>query len=232
MNTFLHCLLSFIIITSLSACNENSSDPIGAADTTKPKITLENKSFIGFFQLPLKEDGSINLGPFSDNKITAQDDSGSVTLSIVDVKGLDKSQVTLNPDNSISFHQISHDTNLGVGFVTLRATDNSGNYTNDYLLFGIAASELRIPIDIRLGKTTIIKYSVMPDIDQVEITQPTKSTGISTSAYLANNELFITITTNLNATTEEEKATSTLTIRGTKSESYIEQSFHIKLLPN
>jgi hypothetical protein len=226
--------LYLIILTSLNACNENSNDPIRSADTTKPTITIGNKNFIEFIQVPLEEAGAISFGPFRDNKITAQDDSGNVTLSIVDVRGLDKSHIKLNPDNSLSFHNISHDTNLGFSHLTLRATDNSGNYTDSELFFAIAASELRIPTDIKLGKTTTVKYSVMPDIDQVEITQPLKSTGISTSAYLANNELFISITASTNATTEEEKATSTLIIRSTKSEfaSELEQTFHVRLLPN
>lgn len=234
MNTLLRSLLSLIIIISLSACNENSNDPIGASavDTTKPTITLKNE-WIGFIQLPpeVAENGSPFID-FSDYKITAHDNSGYVTLSIIDVKGLNKSQVTLNPDNSIAFHDISHSTNLGIGYVHLRATDNSGNYTENSLLFGIAATELRFPKDVALGKTTTVKYSVMPEIDQVEITQPLKSTGISTSAYLANNELFISITASSNATMEEEKVTSTLTIRSTKPESHLEQTFHIRLLPN
>lgn len=234
MNTLLRSLLSLIILTSLNACNENSNDPTSSADTTKPTITVGNE-WIGIIQLPTEaEESGSPFIDFSDYKITARDNSGHVTLSIVEVKGLNKSQVTLNPDNSISFHGISHSTNLGVGYIYLRATDNSGNYAENSIFFGIAASELRIPTDIKLGKTTTVKYSVMPDIDQVEITQPPKSTGISTSAYLANNELFISITASTNATTEEEKATSTLIIRSTKSEfaSELEQTFHVRLLPN
>ena len=216
MNTLLRSLLSLIILTSLNACNENSNDPTSSADTTKPTITVGNE-WIGIIQLPTEaEESGSPFIDFSDYKITARDNSGHVTLSIVEVKGLNKSQVTLNPDNSISFHGISHSTNLGVGYIYLRATDKSGNYAE------------------KLGKTTTVKYSVMPDIDQVEITQPPKSTGISTSAYLANNELFISITASTNATTEEEKATSTLIIRSTKSEfaSELEQTFHVRLLPN
>ena len=232
MNTLLRRLVSLIIITSLSACNESSSSPTQLADTTKPTITVENKNFIDFIQLPLNEAGFVSFGPFNDTKITAQDDSGIVNLSIVDVKGLDKSQVTLNSDNSISFNKISHSTNLGIGIITLRAIDKSANYTDSEVFFAVTTSEMQTPKDITLGKTTTIKYFIMPDIDQVEITQPLKSTGISTSAYLANNELFINITANNNATTEEDVVTSELTLRATKLESYTKTPFHIRLLPN
>jgi len=56
LNSLLRSLLSLIIITSLSACNENSDDPIraNAADITKPLTSFaKDEAFAGFIRPPL-----------------------------------------------------------------------------------------------------------------------------------------------------------------------------------
>jgi len=229
LNSLLRSLLSLIIITSLSACNENSDDPIGAKETIKPQILFtKDEAFAGFIRPPLIGEDVISVIPYPENKIIATDNSGMATLSISKVIGLDLSQVSLNSDRNIEFNNIKHDTAIGVGFITIRATDKSGNYSEQELFFAITAA---LGIKIKQGESIAVKYPVMSDIDQVEITQPLKSTGISTSAYLANNELFINITANTNAATEEN-AMAKLTIHSTKSETEIYQEFSIKLIPN
>ncbi|MBH1971110.1 hypothetical protein FK216_07790 [Moraxellaceae bacterium AER2_44_116] len=204
MNTSLRCLLSLIIITSLTACNENSSDPIGAsaADTTKPQIRFIDEAFAGFIKPPLTGEVAISVTPFPENKITANDDSGTAILAITKVTGLNKSQVSISSDNTISFNNITANTPVGVGHITLRATDKSGNFSENEMFFSILPNIVQTPINIKKGESITIKYSVLPNIDSVLITQPIHASGISASAYLANSELFITFTANNDATVD------------------------------
>ena len=185
-------------MASLNACNENSHDPIRSADTTKPKLILPNDLFAGFIFPPLDET-SISVTPLPESKITANDDTGIAILSITKVMGLNKSQVSVSPDNTISFNHIIANTPAGIGHITLRATDQSGNYSESEIFFGIVPNIVNTPINIKKGESTTIKYPVMPNIDTVSITQPTYASGISASAYLANSELFITFTANNDA---------------------------------
>jgi|GEM_PF-6045513 len=120
------------------------------------------------------------------------------TLSISKVIGLDLSQVSINSDRNIEFNNIKHDMAIGVGWITIRATDQSGNYSEQELLFGVVPNIPHI-INIKKGTSITIQYPVMPNLDTISITQPNNSFGMSASAYLAEHEAFIIVTASDNA---------------------------------
>lgn len=188
-------------VAFLAGCNQNDHDV--QTDKTKPIISVANPLLV--MGVVLDSTKPVNFIIADKSRINASDNSGSVSLSVVDVVGLSKAQVSLATDGTLTASNILATTAIGRGYVVVRATDSSGNYTDNKIYFDISPVTASTQANVTVGQSLTLHFSVMANSQQTSVTLPTNPAGVSAVANLAGNELSVTFNTNNSAVASELK---------------------------
>ena len=185
--------LTLLAAALLSACNGNNDD--GATlDITKPVITINNATLVNGVVLAAPASGTpVSFTISAAGRITATDNSGAATLSVLDVVGLDKSQVTLAADGLLTATNVLPATPVGRGYVTLRAKDASGNTTDTRVYFDISPATDVAAMNTAPGESVVRKLTVMDSVRSAVLEIPAGVVGLSGTAVLAGNEVTVTL---------------------------------------
>lgn len=182
-------------VALLAGCNENDHDV--QADKTKPVISVTNPSLV--MGVVLDSTTPVSFTIADKNRIKATDNSGSVSLSVVDVVGLSKAQISLATDGSLTASNILASAAIGRGYVLVRATDNSGNYMDNKVYFDISPATARTQADVIVGQSLTLRFPLMANSEQASVSLSTNIAGVSSVTNLVGNELSITFNTNNSA---------------------------------
>jgi hypothetical protein len=203
-----------LAIALLAGCNQSNHDttppsiinivPVKISDTTKPVLNISNASLVMGVILPNNATpSSFVIAP--KGRITATDNNGTATLSVRQVVGLSAEQVQLAADGTLSAINILPTQAIGRGYVVVRATDSSGNYTDSKVYFDILPSTASTQANVTVGQSLTLQFPVMANSQQANVSLPTNPTGISGVANLAGNELIVSFNTNNSAVAGELK---------------------------
>ncbi len=203
-----------LAIALLAGCNQSNHDttppsiinivPVKISDTTKPVLNISNASLVMGVILPNNATpSSFVIAP--KGRITATDNNGTATLSVRQVVGLSAEQVQLAADGTLSAINILPTQAIGRGYVVVRATDSSGNYTDSKVYFDISPSTASTQANVTVGQSLTLQFPVMANSQQANVSLPTNPTGISGVANLAGNELIVSFNTNNSAVAGELK---------------------------
>jgi hypothetical protein len=185
--------LTLLSAALLSACNENGDSGI-TVDVTPPTITISNASLINGVVLAAPSSGTpVSFTIAAAGRIRAADNAGAVTLSVLDVVGLEKTQVILAADGTLSANNVLPSTPVGRGYVTLRARDASGNQADSRVYFDISPSTDVAAISAAPGERMVRKLTVMDSVRSAVLELPVGSVGLSGSAVLAGHEVTVTL---------------------------------------
>ena len=185
--------LTLLAAALLSACNENGDDG-SVADTAKPVITINNATLGNGVVLAAPASGTpVSFTISAAGRIKATDNSGAVTLSVLDVVGLEKSQVTLAADGLLTATNVLPATPVGRGYVTLRAKDASGNTVDSRVYFDINPSTDVAALSAAPGERVVRKLTVMDAVRSAVLEIPAGVVGLSGTAVLAGNEVTVTL---------------------------------------
>jgi len=121
------------------------------------------------------------------------------------VVGLNKSQIVLRPDGELIANNITAATPIGRGYVVVRATDASGNFTDSTVYFDISPNLSSTQATLGVGQSHTFNFAIMPNITSASVAMPNNVMGVSGQAYLAGNEVVITLNTNSSAAVGELK---------------------------
>jgi hypothetical protein len=188
-------------VALLNGCNQNDNDV--QIDTTKPVIIITDASLV--MGVVTDSTSPVSFTIADKGRIKAVDDSGSVSLSVADVEGLSKAQVTLATDGTLTANNILATVPIGRGYVVIRATDSSGNYTDNNVYFDISPATTSTQANIAVGQSLTLRFPVMANSQQASVTLPTNPAGVSAVTNLAGNELSVTLATNSSAVAGELK---------------------------
>lgn len=191
------------LAAALSACNQNDDDPTAQPDSAKPVIVVANPSLINGLILEATQPQSLIISPAG--RINATDNNGTAILSVRNVVGLSAEQVQLATDGTLSAINILPTQAIGRGYVVVRANDTSGNFTDSTVYFDISPSLNSTQVTITPTQSHTFKFAVMPNITSASVTVPTNVMGVSGQAYLAGNEVVITLNTNSSTVAGEFK---------------------------
>ena len=198
LSDFCTVLLSVVV---LAGCNQNDHDV--QSDKTKPTISITNPSLV--MGVVLDNVNAVSFTIANSGRVKATDNSGSVILSIADVVGLNKTQVQLAVDGTLTANNILSTAAVGRGYVVIRATDSSGNYTDSKVYFDISPAIASTQANVTVGQSLTLHFPVMANSQQAIVSLPTNITGISSVANLVGNELVATFNTNNSAVAGELK---------------------------
>lgn len=203
-----------VLAAALSACNQSNNDttppsiinivPVKISDTTKPVLNISNASLVMGVILPNNATpSSFVIAP--KGRITATDNNGTATLSVRQVVGLSAEQVQLAADGTLSAINILPTQAIGRGSVVVRATDASGNFTDSSVYFDISPNLSSTQATLGVGQSHTFNFAIMPNITSASVAMPNNVMGVSGQAYLAGNEVVITLNTNSSAAVGELK---------------------------
>ena len=203
-----------VLAAAVSACNQSNHDttppsiinivPVKISDTTKPVLNISNASLVMGVILPNNATpSSFVIAP--KGRITATDNNGIATLSVRNVVGLSAEQVQLAADGTLSAINILPTQAIGRGFVVVRATDTSGNFTDSTVYFDISPNLSSTQATLGVGQSHTFNFAIMPNITSASVAMPNNVMGVSGQAYLAGNEVVITLNTNSSAVVGEFK---------------------------
>lgn len=184
--------LTAMTVSLLLACNENSSDPISQPDMTKPVISVTNSSLVNGVVLDATKPVSFTISPAG--RIKATDNSGNVSLTVLDVVGLSKSQVALQTDGALVANNITSSTPIGRGYVLLQAKDATGNVTTQKVYFDISPVNTAATLTLTSKQSISPVFKMMENIRSAVLEMPT-TTGVSASVVLADNLLTVNVNT-------------------------------------
>lgn len=190
-----------VSVVLLAGCNQNDHDV--QSDKTKPIFSVTNPSLV--MGVVLDSTNPVSFAIADNGRIKVTDNSGSVSLSIVDVVGLNKTQVHLTANGTLTANNILATNAIGRGYVVLRATDSSGNFTDSKVFFDISPATVSTKANVTIGQSLTLHFPVMENSQQSNISLPSNLAGISGVAILAGNELTITFNTNSSAVVSELK---------------------------
>ena len=192
-----------MLAAALSACNQNDHDVV-TPDTIKPTLTITNASLVMGVILPSSAtSSSFVIAP--KGRITATDNNGTAALSLLKVVGLTAEQVQLAADGTITATNILPTQAIGRGYVVVRATDTSGNFSDSTLYFDISPNVSRTQPALSVGQSHTFSFAIMPNITSASVSLPSNAAGVSGQANLVGNEVVITLNTNSSAVVGELK---------------------------
>lgn len=194
LKSYKYCAV-LMSVALLAGCNKNDHDV--KADKTKPVISVTNPSLV--MGVVLDSTNPVSFTIADKNLIKATDNSGSVSLSVVDIVGLSKAQISLATDGTLTASNILATAAIGRGYVLVRATDSSGNYTDNKVYFDISPAMASTQANITVGQSLTLQFPVMANSQQVSVSLPTNPAGVSGVANLVGNELVVTFNTNNSA---------------------------------
>jgi hypothetical protein len=202
-NATRRCFALTVLAAALSACNQNDHDTT-PPDITKPTLTITNASLVMGVILPNSATpSSFVIAP--KGRITATDNNGTAILSVRNVVGLSAEQVQLATDGTLSAINILPTQAIGRGSVVVRATDTSGNFTDSTVYFDISPNLSSTQATLGVGQSHTFNFAIMPNVTSASVSIPNNVTGVSGQAYLAGNEVVITLNTNSSAAVGELK---------------------------
>lgn len=182
-----------LLAAALSACNQNDLD-IAQPDTTKPVITLNQPQLITGVQLSAITPVSFVIADVG--RLSAIDNSGNATLSVVDVVGLLPSQITLAANGVLSANNITSTAAIGRGYVDVQALDSSNNSSRQRVYFDISPVLTATQANVVQGQSVSLRLPVMVNTQGASVVVDSAS-GVSGTAHLEGNEVVV----NLSATT-------------------------------
>lgn len=200
LKSFKSCAI-LMSVTLLAGCNQNDHDV--QTDKTKPVISMTNPELV--MGVVLDSTKPVGFTIADKSRIMATDNSGSVSLSVVDVVGLSKAQVNLVTDSTLTANNISANSGIGRGYAVVRATDSSGNYMDSKVYFDISPATASTQANVTVGQSLTLRFPVMANSQQANVSLPINIAGVSGVANLAGSELTVTFNTNNSAAAGELK---------------------------
>ena len=185
-----------LLAAALSACNQNDQD-IAQPDTTKPVITLNQPQLITGVQLSTTTPVSFVIADVG--RLSANDNSGNATLSVVDVVGLLPSQITLTANGVLRANNIASTAAVGRGYVDVQATDSSKNSSRQRVYFDVSPVLTATQAKVVQGQSVSLRFPVMVNTQAASVAVDSAS-GVSGSAYLEGNEVVVNLSATAMAT--------------------------------
>jgi hypothetical protein len=183
----------------LTGCNSNSTD--GAIpDTTKPALTLNNPALVTGIVLAAPGSGTpVSFTIADTGRILATDNSGSYTLSVLQVVGLTAGQLTLDATGKLTAHDILPGNAIGRGHAVIRATDAAGNHSDITVYFDISPATVAAAGSVTQGQTVELRFPVSDAVASATLNLPGAPAGVTGTAVLVGHEVVVTFNTTLAA---------------------------------